>query len=245
MTFGLVLGWLGALTAAAAGLPQAARLIRSRDYSGVSAAAWTLTLGSALGWASHGVQLGLVNQIVPNLTASVAAFAVLYRLHRISGLSLSGRVAPGLAIGAAMACVDHFWGAVAFGVLGAVPGATAITAQGVQLVRSVQVTGVPVLGLLLGATNSAVWIVWGIHVAEPGTAIASCIGGALALFNLVWRLLRGRGLRPFFASAHGPALRRAAQAGSARRAGPPHRREQVRPRRVAPPGRHRIRARAD
>jgi uncharacterized protein with PQ loop repeat len=241
MTLGLVLGWLGALTALSTGLPQVARLIRAHDCSGVSAAAWTLCMGSAIGWASHGVQLGLINQVVPNTISCAASFTVLYQIHRMTGQPLLPRVAPALAIGLTMGCVDFFLGVVVFGLIGAMPGAAATVAQGTQLVRAPRVTGVPVLALALGLSNSLVWFSWGLFVNEPGTAIASSIGGILCLFNLVWRVLRSCGLRAFFAMDQVPATKRQPKKLAAKgRPAPPHRREEVRPRRGAPAGRRRV-----
>jgi uncharacterized protein with PQ loop repeat len=245
MTFGLFLGWFGALTAVGTSAPQVARLVRTRDSSGVSASAWTLCLGASLGWASHGVQLGLPNQVLPNVAVAAASLAVMNQLRRIDGLALAPRLLPAAALGATMACVDHFLGTVVFGLMIPIPGAVGALAQGSRLVRSAQVTGVPVLGLALGAANSTVWLAWALIAHEPGTAIASSVGGSLALFNLVWRVLRACGLRPMLVEARRPprGLRGLGVPSRDRPAGPPRRRERVGPRRGPAVGRHRIQAR--
>jgi hypothetical protein len=240
MTLGLVLGWIGALTAVSTSVPQVARLIRTHDPAGVSPAAWTLCLGASIGWASHGIQLGLPNQAVPNVAVAAAALAVLTQLHHIERTPLAPRLIPALALGATMSTVDYLLGTVVFGLLIPVPNAVGAIAQGARLVRAPSVNGVPIVGLALGASNSAVWITWGLLISEPGTTIASTVGGTLALFNLVWRILRACGLRPLLVAHTNPVepLRRSRPG---QRTAPPGRRGQIGPRRHGPPvGRHRI-----
>ncbi|MDR0592324.1 MAG: hypothetical protein LBG60_03500 [Bifidobacteriaceae bacterium] len=239
MTFGLILGWLGALTAVSASLPQVVRLIRTGDVTGVSPAGWTFSLGSAIAWEIHGLRLGLPNLVAPNLVVMVSTAAILYHLYRAGGprprLWLVWRLGQAVAVGAALALVDHGLGSVWFGLLVPIPGAVGLLAQASALVRCASVTGVSLPTLALTAANTAVWAAWGLIAAEPGTAIASLIGGGLALFNLTWRILRSLGLRPLGTPAGG--------AKSARRR-PPRSSPAAKGRRPAPPRRHDIRRRA-
>ncbi|MGB4271197.1 MAG: PQ-loop domain-containing transporter, partial [Propionicimonas sp.] len=56
-----LLGWLGALTATLLGLPQAMRLMRTRNTEGLSLMAWQATLVINIGWTAHGIVIGQWN----------------------------------------------------------------------------------------------------------------------------------------------------------------------------------------
>lgn len=67
----------GALTACAT-MPQAARIIRTRDAAAVSAATYALLLGSYALWLAYGVARGAPSIIVWNVIGLAPAALILF-----------------------------------------------------------------------------------------------------------------------------------------------------------------------
>jgi uncharacterized protein with PQ loop repeat len=176
-------GWLGALTATILGIPQAVRLVRTRDTSGVSLLAWQAILAINIAWTSHGIVLQQPAMIVPNALALAATVPVLVVLARSHGLDLLRVFLPGLLGAAAMIGVDLLVGSAAYGVVALVPALIANAGQGVALVRS---------------PNQALWLAWAVLMPDQGTQITAVVTGLVAVFNLSWWLLRRAGLPAFF-----------------------------------------------
>lgn len=131
-----LLGWLGALTATLLGLPQALRLMRTRNTEGLSLVAWQATLVINIGWTAHGIVIGQWNMIIPNSLAMSATFPILILMQRELGLNLFRVLLPGVIGGGAMLLVDLLAGSSAFGTVALIPALLANGGQSVALVRS-------------------------------------------------------------------------------------------------------------
>lgn len=70
---GLIAGFIGAFAFA----PQAFKIIRDRDATGVSGLTYAMVLSGALLWASYGVLRGAPSIIIWNLVAATLATIVL------------------------------------------------------------------------------------------------------------------------------------------------------------------------
>ncbi|UPT62312.1 MAG: SemiSWEET family transporter [Hyphomonadaceae bacterium JAD_PAG50586_4] len=76
---GLIAGFIGAFAFA----PQAFKIIRDRDATGVSGLTYAMVLSGALLWAGYGVFRGAPSIIIWNIVAaSLAAIVLILKLSR-------------------------------------------------------------------------------------------------------------------------------------------------------------------
>lgn len=197
-----VLGWSAAVTATILGIPQALRLIRTRDVEGVSLLGWQAMSTVNVGFIVHGILIHKANVIVPNALALVATLTVVELLRRGLHLSLIRAYGPGVAGALVLIGADLLAGSAAFGVLAVIPGVIAPGGMSVSLVRSPEVTGVSVGYLIMQVVNQVLWVMWAILVSDPGTIIAGSATGVIAAFNMLWYLARQAGLGAFFPAEH-------------------------------------------
>ena len=198
MTWVTVLGWAAAVVAAFLGLPQVVQIVRTRDTAGVALFTWQAMLGVGLGWLSHGIQIGSAPQISANSVGAIWTVTVLVLLIRARGANPVRVVGPGLAIAAALALTDALFGTTVFGLVMIVPTILANLAQTVALIREPRVDGVAPGFFAASITTQAMWTVWGIAVGDAGTVVGSAAGCSIVLFNLIWWVLRRRGLGPLW-----------------------------------------------
>ncbi|MGC3954277.1 MAG: SemiSWEET family transporter [Propionicimonas sp.] len=198
MSLAEVVGWLAALAAIVLGIPQVVRLVRTRSTAGLSTVAWQASLAICLGWLVHGFQIGALNMIVPNGFGALPAVAVLLLVLRERRLNPVRLFAPVAVVAAGMITVDLMLGSTWYGLVATGAAVVANAGQGVQLVRAPSIQGVAPGFLLVQLANQVLWLGWGFLVNDSGTQIASISTGVIALFNVVWWLLRSAGLRPLF-----------------------------------------------
>lgn len=198
MTPEFILAWLAAGVAMLLGVPQIVRLVRTRSTDGLSLLLWQTMLSINLGWLSHGLRIGELNMVVPNLVGMGTTLTILFLMIRARGLRPVRILVPGLLGAVALVAVDLGLGAAAFGVAAVVPAVLANTGQSVELVRSPRVTGVAPVFLVGQVLNQVLWFSWSLLSGDPGTMITSPVTGVIALFNVVWWTLRRAGLRPLF-----------------------------------------------
>ena len=197
MTTVLLVGWAAALVGTVLGLPQMIRLARTRNIEGLSMPAWQLILGLNIGWTSHGVILGQLNLILPNVFGLVSTLPILYLMARELGRPLPKVLLPGVLLGIGMIATDVIFGTAVYGIVALWPALFANIGQTLELVRSPRVAGVSPFFLIAGVLNQALWLWWGTLVADAGTIITASTTLGITSINLVWWLLRQFGLRSF------------------------------------------------
>lgn len=191
-----IVGWAGALTALLLGIPQATRLLRTRNTAGLSVVAWQAILTLNIGWLFHGVRISAPNMVVPNAVSLVISVTVLVLLRRERQLNAVKLVLPiALAIGI-MVLAELTLESTGFGLTAIVASLIANAGQGINLVRAPVITGVAPGFLIIQLANQVLWLTWGVLVGDPATLISSIFTGLVALFNTVWWILRKRGLGP-------------------------------------------------
>lgn len=192
----LVVGWIAAAVGTVLGVPQAYRLVRTRNVQGVALTTWQVMLAVNLSWLAHGFRIAQANMIVVNLLGLLSTLTILTVLSREKRLSFVKVFGPGLLLAIAMMAFDQWLGSAAFGLFAAIPAVAGQLTQSVELMRSERVEGVSTLFLVLNATNFTLWAVWGYLAGDLAVVIASVATGAAAVFNLVWLGLRKAGLGP-------------------------------------------------
>ncbi len=197
MTAVLIIGWAAALVGTILGLPQMVRLARTRNVEGLSLPAWQLILGLNLAWTSHGIIIGQLNLIVPNVLGLVSTLPILFLMSRELGKWLPRVMLPGVLVAAGMITIDLLFGTAAYGMVAIWPALFANTGQSLELIRSPRVRGVSPFFLIVGVLNQALWLVWGLLVQDAGTQITATTTLVITSFNLIWWILRKSGLRSF------------------------------------------------
>jgi uncharacterized protein with PQ loop repeat len=193
----ILVGWAAALVGTILGLPQMIRLARTRNVEGLSLPAWQIILGLNIGWTSHGIILGQINLILPNILGLVSTLPILFLMSRELGRPLPKVMLPGIVLGIGMIATDLLFGTAVYGLVALWPALFANIGQTLELVRSPRVVGVSPFFLIAGVLNQALWLWWGTLVADAGTMITATTTLGITSVNLVWWLMRQAGLRSF------------------------------------------------
>jgi uncharacterized protein with PQ loop repeat len=186
----------GALVSAAISIPQFWLVVRTKRTHGLSLTTWIISLGTNIGWLNHGIKLGEISMIWPNIWGLTVVATVLYFLRRDGRFQSYVRLLPGLGLGALLVSMDHLVGSAAFGMIVVVPQAFGMVKQGIALMRARQVTGVSVSAWGLQVVNQIIWLGWAVMSHDPGTLISAAVCLGSASFVLTWRILRLRGRGP-------------------------------------------------
>jgi len=197
MTLVILVGWAAALVGTVLGLPQMVRLARTRNVEGLSLPAWQIILGLNIGWTSHGIILGQLNLILPNILGLASTLPILFLMSRELGRPLLKVMLPGIVLGIGMIATDLLFGTAVYGLVALWPALFANIGQTLELVRSPRVVGVSPFFLIAGVLNQALWLWWGTLVADAGTMITATTTLGITSVNLVWWLMRQAGLRSF------------------------------------------------
>ena len=192
-----LLGWTATVVGTVLALPQLVRLVRTGNVEGLSLVSWQTALVLNLAWTMHGINIGQLPQILSSSLALFTTVPILVLMARALGRPVFPTMVPSLVVTAAMIAVDGFPGSVAYGIVAIIPGIVITAAQSVELVRAHHVRGVSPLSMSLGFLNLTLWVVWAVLVNDSGTMIAVSTTWFVALFNVVWYVLRRLGLRPF------------------------------------------------
>ena len=198
MTPVALLGWVATVIGACLAAPQLIRLVRTGNVEGLSLVGWQTALVLNIAWAVHGINIGQLPQILSSSLALFTTVPILVLMARAVGRRLLPTMLPSFAVAATMIAIDGFLGSAAYGIAAIFPGIAITAAQSVELVRSDHVRGVSPVSMALGFINLTLWAIWAVLVNDPGTIIALAISWVIALFNVIWYVLRRMGLRSFF-----------------------------------------------
>lgn len=201
-----LLGWTATIVGTFLAAPQLVRLARTGNVEGLSLVGWQTALVLNIAWAMHGINIGQLPQIISSSLALFTTVPILVLMSRALGRGVLPTMLPSFAVAAAMIAVDGFLGSAAYGIAAIFPGIAITAAQSVELVRSEHVRGVSPLSMGLGFVNLTLWGIWSLLVQDPGTIIALSISWVVALFNVIWYVLRRLGLRAFFRRLPDPEL---------------------------------------
>ncbi len=195
---------IGALTVVGISVPQFRLVVATKDTRGLSVTAWVLGLGGQIGWLAHGVKLGEIHMVWPNIWGLIVVLTMLYYLHRNGAYQSYVTVLPGVALGGLLVGLDVFVGTAVFGVAIVIPQALSMTRQGIAVMTSPQVSGVSITTWVFQVFNQAIWLTWSAMTVEIGTLISCVISIIAAGFTLTWLILRARGVGPVGLSTFRP-----------------------------------------
>jgi uncharacterized protein with PQ loop repeat len=193
-----LLGWTATVVGALLFTPQLVRLVRTRNVDGLSLIGWQIALLLNIAWAVHGALIRQLPQTLSNALGLLTTVPILVMVSRTLKRRLFRTLWPSLLLALVMIGVDGSLGSAVFGVIAIFPGIAIVAAQSVELVRSRDVLGVSPLSTVLGLLNLSLWVIWAVLVSDSGTLISLGASWFVALFNVVWYVLRRSGLRPLF-----------------------------------------------
>lgn len=181
-------GWVAGALVLISGMPQAIRLIRTRDTEGVASWTYTLWTSVAIWWCAWGLSV----PAWPTTVANALAIPVL----GTSVLVLApGRVQLGMIVVSIPAAALCAW---------LVPGVALTIASGLLLLLTVpsiiavarphaNVSGVSAATWLLVLVTNLLWVMFDLGIGQPGAAFPSAVGAVGALVILVrLRILAAR-----------------------------------------------------
>jgi len=170
--------------------PQAIRLARTRDLSGVSPLTWTISIAVFAVWSSYALSTRFWSLAVANLSGLLAAVVILWVGTR------AGWSRRWALVSLATVAVAGALGMVAPPVLAAAMIASGVVLrapQFVALLRSPSVSGVSALTWLLSGVTAGCWLVVSIDHGSTAVIAANIVGVVttlLLLAALYWRRAR-------------------------------------------------------
>lgn len=189
-----LLGWLAAALSAALSLPQLIRLIRAGTSAGLSLLLWQCLMAAGFGWTVHGLVVGRPNMWLPNLAMALCAIAILRLIARDRGYGLVQTWALPVGLFATLVTIDAVWGSVAYGVATSVPQVLGAAAQLVDIIRSVDITGVSPFYVTMAVVVQGIWLWWGLLAHEQAVIVSASANGSVALLTWLWYLARRLGV---------------------------------------------------
>ncbi len=194
MSFLVIWGWVCAAVGSVVSVPQLVRLLRGRTSAGLSPLMWELNTAAAIGWAVHGVNTGMLNIIIPNAIMAVFGAMVVRMIQTDRELSAAGVLAPIVAVTATLMAVELFTTPELFGIAVLIPLSFGMLGQTIDLIREPDLAGISAPTLTLTSVIQYMWVAWAIGVGDSSVIICGTVLGVISTFNVVWLVLRLRGL---------------------------------------------------
>ena len=174
----------------AASVPQVVRIIRARTSAGVSMRLWQLTAATTAAWAAHGFLVGSLQMQIPNVLTASLALGILIFVLRDRKQAIFPQLVIASLIAAALVSIDMWQGALAFGLIVAVPQLFGQASQLRALLNTPDPAGVsaPFLGVF--ALGQMLWFAYGITFNDWALMVVASSMSVIALINLVVCLIR-------------------------------------------------------
>ena len=188
-----IVGWLAAALSAALSLPQLVRLIRAGTSAGLSLLLWQCLMAAGFGWTVHGISVGRPNMWLPNLALALCAVAIIRLIARDRQVNRVQAWALPLALLATLVTIDAIWGAVAYGFATSVPQVIGAAAQLIDILRSIDITGVSPFFVTMAVVVQGVWLWWGVMAQEGAVLVSATANGFVVLLTLIAYLARRLG----------------------------------------------------
>lgn len=210
------LGTLAVLVSVLSLVPQVVRALRTRTTDGLSSGSTALALLSCAQWSAYGLGVLDLAQVANNAVSLVLYAMLAYALTVTGGVHrwfwqsvLLGSVVSAAAVALLLSP------AAAAGVA-AVTGLASRVPQVQVALSADSLVGLDPWAVQLAALNPALWVVYGVVVADPLLAVANTLGCALACIVGWRRLPPRRTLRVLAEGRLGSAVARAVSPVAAR-----------------------------
>ncbi len=177
-------------------VPQAMRIHRTRVVDGVSTTWVGLSLAINMWWLGYGLEGRLWGLVPVSLGALVVYGVVARQVRSVVGPQTSLPLVAsfvGASLVPLVALVVAGWPAVGL-TLGLAYGLQ-FTPAALNVVRSATAAGVSPVTWIMAATEAAIWIVYGLAVADQALIIGG-VGGTLMASIILARLAIDEAIRP-------------------------------------------------
>jgi uncharacterized protein with PQ loop repeat len=197
-----IVGWIAAVLAAIYILPQAIRVIRTKNTKGVSDLTATLLISFSVLWAVYGFSIGSAPTVLASAFAIIqeVALLILLFIHRsVKTTSVLAGVTI-IAVGVLFTAFEYMW---LLGLFISVSTMVSYIPQVVTTLRHPDITGISPWFLVVSMLNGASWLAYGILLADIPVIVWGASATALFVLNTVaWFLRRTKPPRSDIRHAH-------------------------------------------
>ena len=177
-----------AVLGTALALPQCIQIVRSKTAAGVSLLGWQLMLVSSVGWFVHGILANGMAFLVPNGTTALFGLFIIAMIVRERHLNLV-KVAywpaalTAVAVGLRIFGLGAIAPEVAFSLFILIPQIISVAGMGLDLIRSMDISGVSGNYLVSMAGLQGLWLLYGFLASDSAAQISSGVMVGLATLN--------------------------------------------------------------
>lgn len=166
--------------------PQAIRLIRSRDTSGVSPTTWCISITLFTVFAAYAYHIDYWALFVANVSCLIAAILILFIGTRYGDWGYQWGILSALAV--ALAITFGAFAPIVLAALMSVAGILLRVPQLVSLLRNPNVTGVSALTWVLSGLTAGCWLIVSIHQHATAVIIANstALAATIALLAVLY-----------------------------------------------------------
>ena len=154
--------------------PQAVRIIRRKDASGVSVASWSLALVSCVTWLEYGIVFKDPVFIINNVFNLAGTVAILLALVRHAGASPALPLLVALGTTAVVWLMNVLGGRTAVGTAATLMGIAMFLPQVIKVFRS-PTSGVSPVTWALVSLSSLSWLAYGLVMHQPAVWISHLV----------------------------------------------------------------------
>lgn len=185
-----VFGWVAAVIGIVSNIPQLVRILRARTSAGVSLRLWQLTVATASAWCVHGYLVQQQQMQWPNMLMAAAGLVIVVFILRDRGQKLLPALVLPITMALLLSFTNVVFGALAFGIVVALPQLVGQGAQLRELITAPDLTGVSGAFLVIFLVVQSMWFSFGIMTTD--WALITCAGAmvVICVANLCVYLVR-------------------------------------------------------
>ncbi|MHA6512113.1 PQ-loop domain-containing transporter [Tessaracoccus sp. Z1128] len=177
-----VFGWVAAAIGVASNLPQLIRILRARTSAGVSLRLWQISAATTGAWMVHGFLVQKGQMQWPNLLMSLLGLVIVVFVLRDRKQAVAPQLVLPVVLAAALSGSELLFGAMAFGLVIAVPQLYGQVSQLREMVSAPDLSGVSVGYLSIMLVVQVMWFIFGLYTFD--WALIICAGAMTAVCSI-------------------------------------------------------------
>ena len=190
-----VFGWVAAAIGVASNLPQLIRILRARTSAGVSLRLWQISAATTGAWMVHGFLVQKGQMQWPNLLMSLLGLVIVVFVLRDRKQAVAPQLVLPVVLAAALSGSELLFGAMAFGLVIAVPQLYGQVSQLREMVSAPDLSGVSVGYLSIMLVVQVMWFIFGLYTFDWALIICAGAMTAVCSINLTVFIVRHPGAR--------------------------------------------------
>lgn len=183
-------GWVAAIIGLFSSVPQIVHLFRARTAAGVSLRTWQLGIATGIAWTVHGFIVDQPQMQWPNLLMTALSGVIVVFILRDRGQAVAPALVMPVTLGLVLCLTNVVLGALAFGILVAIPQLVGQAAQLKELVTAPDLHGVSGAYLAIFLLVQSLWFVFGVFTTDWALIAAAGVMIIIGAANLSVYLVR-------------------------------------------------------